>query len=88
MDVESEIMELKRRVGDLEGAVSVLTGQVGKVHPDLMALATATANRFDNVEELVSKVGGRIDLVNNQLWSLRDDLPEILAAALDKDRSS
>lgn len=88
MDVESEILELKRRVGDLEGAVSVLTGHVGKVHPDLVALSTATAKRFDSVEELVGKVASRIDLLNNQLWSLRDDLPEMLATALEKNGQS
>ena len=37
MDVESEIRELKRRVGDLEGAVSLLAGQFSKVHPEVIA---------------------------------------------------
>lgn len=82
MDVEEEIKELKRRVGDLEGAVNVLTGQIGKVHPDLIALGAATSSRFDKVEELVGRVANRIDLMNTQIWSLRDDLPQLVAEAL------
>ncbi len=82
MDVENEILELKRRVGDLEGAVSVLTGQLGKVHPDLVAHSTATTRRFDKVDETVGKVVSRMDLINTQLWSLRDDLPTLVADAV------
>jgi hypothetical protein len=81
MNVESEIQELKRRVGDLEGAVSVLTGQAGKVHPDLIKLSSATAASFDRMEALVGRVAGRLDLLNTQVWSLRDDLPHLLATA-------
>ena len=39
MDVEQEIRDLKRRVGDLEGAMNVMSGQVSQVHPDLMSLS-------------------------------------------------
>lgn len=85
MDVESEISELKRRVGALEGAVSVLTGQLVKIHPDLMTHSAATSQRFDKVDEIVGKVVNRIDLLNTQLWSLRDDLPNLVAAALKRD---
>ena len=84
MDIESEIRELRRRVGALEGAVSVLTGQLGQVHPDLVAHAQSTAERFDTVEGMVSKVATRLDTLNTQLWSLRDDLPDLVAEALRK----
>ena len=56
MDVESEIRELKRRVGDLEGAVNVLAGQIGQVHPVLVALSKSAELRFDKVETLMVKV--------------------------------
>lgn len=82
MDIEREITELKRRVGDLEGAVNVLAGQVGKVHPDLVALGAATGRRFDKVEDLVGKVANRLDTLNTQLWSLRDDMPDLVVAAI------
>lgn len=78
MDVESEIRELKRRVGDLEGAVNVLAGQIGQVHPVLVALSKSAELRFDKVETLMVKVSGRLDLMNTQLWSLRDDLPSLI----------
>lgn len=78
MNVEHEINELKRRVGDLEGAVNVLSGQVGKVHPQLVSLEVTAGTRFDRVEDLVGKINGRLDLLNTQLWSLRDDLPLLL----------
>lgn len=84
MDFESEIKELKQRVGDLEGAVNVLGGQIGKVNPNLVALGVETAGRFNRVEELVGKVAGRLDLMATQLWSLRDDLPEVVAEALKR----
>lgn len=82
MDLESEINELKRRVVDLEGAVNVLSGKVGNVHPELVALATASSGSFDRVEAMVGKVASRLDLLNTQLWSLRDDMPELVATAL------
>jgi hypothetical protein len=88
MDVEAEIRELKRRVGDLEGAVNVLSGQIGKVHPDLVAFAAASETRFDRMEDLVGKVTSRLDLMNTQIWSLRDDLPIILARARSGDEKS
>jgi hypothetical protein len=78
MDVESEIRELKRRVGDLEGAVNVLAGQIGKVHPEVVSLSKSTETRFDTVEHLMVKVSDRLDLMNTQLWSLRDDLPTLV----------
>lgn len=78
MDVELEIRELKRRVGDLEGAVNVLAGQVGKVHPDLVNLTSATSSRFDQVDAVLTKVTTRLDMLNTQLWSLRDDLPQLI----------
>ena len=65
MDVESEIKELKQRVGDLEGAVNVLGGQIGKVNPNLAALALKSTGRFNRVEELVGKVAGRLDLMSH-----------------------
>ena len=57
MDIEHEIRELKRRVGELEGAVNVVAGQVGKV-------------------------ADRLDTLNTQLWSLRDDMPDLVTPAI------
>lgn len=84
MDVESEIRELKRRVGDLEGAVNVLTGQFGKVHPEVIALGEVAARRFDTVDRAIERMVARLDTVNTQVWALRDDLPELFASAIGK----
>ena len=88
MNIEHEINDLKRRVGDLEGAVNVLSGQLGKVHPELIALSTATASRFDGVERLIMRAVDRLDTVNTQVWSLRDDLTDMVAAALRQSRET
>lgn len=82
MDVEAEIHDLKRRVGDLEGAVNVLAGQIGRVHPEMIAQGEAAARRFDTVDGAIERVVARLDAVNTQVWSLRDDLPVLLADAL------
>ncbi len=84
MDVESEILDLKRRVGDLEGAVNVLTGQVAKIDPHLIALSTKHEGRFDKIEDLVGKMTSRLDLLNTQMWSLRDDLPDLVRDGIKK----
>lgn len=78
-------MELKRRVGDLEGAVNVLAGQLGSIQPELGKLRHTSAERFDRIEDLVGKVVGRMDLLNTQIWSLRDDLPSMLVDALQRE---
>lgn len=82
MDFESEINDLNRRVGDLEGALNVIAGKLGSVHPEIVALSTATANRFDRVEEATGRISGQLEDVSNQVWSLRDDFPELLRSAI------
>jgi hypothetical protein len=84
MDVHDEIRDLKRRVGDLEGVVSVLTGQLSRVHPDLVLLQRQTSSSFERVEGVMGRLVTRLDTVNNQVWSLRDDLPAILGEATKK----
>lgn len=87
MDIETEIEELKRRVGDLEGAVNVLSGRLSQVHPEIVALGRGTERRFDTVETLMGQLVSRLDLMNTQVWGLRDDLPGMISQALsDKPR--
>ncbi|HXF54125.1 MAG TPA: hypothetical protein VNK52_08375 [Hyphomicrobiaceae bacterium] len=86
MDIEAEIEGLKRRVSDLEGALNVLTGQLREVHPNLSGLRTETNERFDRVVSLMGRIVNRLDDVNLQVWSLRDDFPGMLSAALDQAR--
>jgi hypothetical protein len=82
MDVEAEIQELKRRLGDLEGIVNVLTGQMRRVHPELVSIRAESAKRFDGADEAMARIIQRLDTMNVQVWSLRDDLPEMLKGAI------
>jgi archaellum component FlaC len=84
MDIEHEIHELKRRVGDLEGAVNVLSGKVGSVQPDLMALKDLSVKRFNTIDDTMDRFDKRLEKVNSLVWGLRDDLPELLGAAVSR----
>lgn len=86
MDLESEIRDLKRRVGDLEGAVGVLSGHLHNVYPELNQLKELSARSFSNLDTLMSRFVQRLDMVNTQVWSLRDDLPSLLSDALKAKR--
>jgi predicted nucleic acid-binding Zn-ribbon protein len=87
MDIEAEIHNLKRRVGDLEGAVNVLTGQISAIQPNIVALRDQSTESFNRVEGLIGRLVARVDTLNSQVWSLRDDLPELMNAALRESRT-
>ena len=84
MDVKSEIDNLKRRVGDLEDVVGISSVQSGAVGAELLALKIEMTGGLQRLETAVERVVGRIDTVNTQVWSLRDDLPDLIGTALDK----
>lgn len=82
MDIENEIRLLKRRVDDLEGAVNVLSGHLGSIGPEVADLKSVSVERFDTVDETMRRLSQRLDTMNTQIWSLRDDLPALLGEAL------
>ena len=84
MNFESEINDLKRRVGDLEGAVNVLAGQVGSVHPEIVQLKELTVRGFDAWDGAMTRFVKRLDTMNTQIWSLRDDFPALIETAVRK----
>jgi tetrahydromethanopterin S-methyltransferase subunit G len=67
MDVEGEIRDLKRRVGELEGGFGFLTQQVRTVHLDLLGFQSQTNARFDKVDGRLDKMDGRLDKVEGRL---------------------
>lgn len=82
MNIENEIQDLKRRVGELEGTVSALNGKLSSFQPDLQSMQRASNERFDAMETLFARLIGRLDTINTQVWSLRDDLPDLISKAL------
>ena len=68
MNVEAEIRDLQRRVGELEGSFGFLTQQIKSVHKDLLAFEARTEQRFEKVEASIN--------------GLRKELPEIVASSM------
>jgi archaellum component FlaC len=96
MNVEAEIRDLKRRVGELEGSFGFLTRQVKSVHKDLTAFQARTEQRFDKIDGRLDKhdgrfdkvdgrfdkVEGRLDRVEIEIRGLRNDMPAIVGDAM------
>jgi hypothetical protein len=91
MDVESEILDLKRRVGELEGGFGFLTQQEG-VHRDLLGFQQQTNRRFDAIDDRFDSIDGRLDRIDGrldrtdgrlgqleaQVCQLREELPTVV----------
>jgi predicted nucleic acid-binding Zn-ribbon protein len=88
MDVEAEIRDLKRRVGEIEGSFGFLTEQIKAVHKDLLTFQARTEQRFDKLEQKTDqrfdKVDGRLDQVEKEVRGLRKDMPGIVGAAMQE----
>ena len=70
MDVEAEIRDPKRRVGEMEGSFGFLTEQVKTVHRDLLAFEARTEQRFKRIDERFEKVDKRFDRLETKVDSL------------------
>lgn len=82
MNVEAEIRELKRRVGELEGSFGFLTRQVKAVHKDLLEFETKTEQRFKKVDERFDQVDKRFDRLEHKVDGLTKALPGIVGGAV------
>lgn len=58
--------------------MNVLSGRVGQVYPMVKGLSE---KRFDAVESCLDRLVAKLDMLNTQVWSLRDDMPELMARA-------
>lgn len=89
MDVDAEIRDLKRRVGELEGSFQFISGQTREVHIALLAFQEQTKQNFDRVygqldrvDGRLDRVDGRLDRIDTELRQLRDDMPSIVGDAV------
>ncbi len=90
MDVEAEIRDLKRRVGELEGSFGFLTQQVQGVHRDLLGFQEQTNQRFDKLDGQLEKIDGRFGKVDGRLGGVEGEVRGLKAevAGLRKDLPS
>jgi len=67
MNVEAEIRDLKRRVGELEGSFGfgLLTYQISSLHRDLLAFEGRTEQRFNKVDEKFDRMENNTRLQND-----------------------
>ncbi len=86
MDVEAEIRDLKRRVGEIEGSFGFLTEQVKSVHKDLLRFEEKTDRklkehdgRFDRLE---TKIDGLDRKIDSKIDGLAKALPGIVGDAM------
>jgi archaellum component FlaC len=79
MNVEAEIRDLKRRVGELEGSFGFLNEQVKSVHRDLLTFQERTEQRFDRIESKVDSLDRKIDA---KVDGLARSLPGIMRDVL------
>src|SRR5437016_8821540 len=89
MNVQAEIRDLKRRVGEIEGSFGFLTRQIKSVHKDLLTFQAKTEQRFEAVDQKFAAVGARFDKVDGRLdrldtgiRKLREDMPGIVGDAM------
>ena len=76
MNVEAEIRDLKRRVGELEGSFGFLTQQIQNVHKELLTFEEKTEQRFDRLESKVDALDRKID---TKIDGLAKSLPGIIS---------
>ncbi len=79
MDVESEIRDLKRRVGELEGTYGFLTGQVRDVHRAVLGFQEANTEELGGIKSDLSQLGSKVERFETRTEQQLDALPRALA---------
>jgi hypothetical protein len=77
MDLEAEIRDLKRRVGEIEGTYGFLSGQLRDVHRAVLGFQEETT-------EDLGEVKTRLGQVEQNLDQLPRALAEIVRAEFDR----
>jgi predicted nucleic acid-binding Zn-ribbon protein len=78
MNVEAEIRDLKRRVGELEGSFGFLNEQVKSVHRDLLTFQERTEQRFDRLDGKVDRIESKVDSLDRKIDTKVDGLARSL----------
>jgi hypothetical protein len=78
MDVEAEIRDLKRRVGEIEGSFGFLTEQVKGVHKDLLRFEQKTDRKLQEHDGRFDRLDAKIDGVDRKIDSKIDGLAKAL----------
>ncbi len=95
MNIEAEIRDLKRRVGELEGSFGFLSRQVQTVHKDLLEFEARTEKRFEQVDKRFDSLDQKVDAldrkIDTKIDGLAKSLPGIVGDAvreanLDRDK--
>ncbi len=81
-----ETADLRRRVERVESLLGDVSLHVGHIRPELDALGGSQKAGFIEAHGLLRGAIARLDTLNSQVWSLRDDLPQILEQALASSR--
>jgi hypothetical protein len=84
MDVESEIRDLKRRVGELEGTYGFLTGQVRDVHRAVLGFQEEAIEEFGDVKKRLDRLDGRVGGLEQSVDALPRALAEIVRAEFER----
>src|SRR5262249_14230813 len=93
MNVEAEIRELKRRVGEPEGSFGFLTQQIRSVHKDLLAFQETTeqfqeeSKQFQKETKQFQKEAKQFQEETKQRFdrldrNWRDEVPKVVAATM------
>jgi hypothetical protein len=79
MDVESEIRDLKRRVGELEGTYGFLSGQLRDVHRAVLGFQEANTEELGEIKSDLSQLGTKVERFEARTEQQLDALPRALA---------
>ena len=77
MNVETEIRDLKRRVGELEGGFGFLMQQVRGVHRDLIGFQEETKAHFEGLDRDIAVLKADVAVLKTDVAVLKADVTTI-----------